>query len=122
VDILAAEEVSNLAEFPLPAEQGCRLVGEVVRATCKRLERWKVGGEIRVEQLVDPLRFEEITQPVVAEIEKLGPRGKGAAGQLLHRLRQENLAAMSGRQEPGEAIQGSREVVAARVRFGLPGM
>ena len=72
------------------------MVGEVVGAACKRLERGKVGGQIRVEQLVDPLRLEQIAQPVVAQIEKVGPCGKGAAGQLLHRLRQKDLASMSG--------------------------
>ncbi|MCD6034105.1 MAG: hypothetical protein K0S78_6291 [Thermomicrobiales bacterium] len=96
VNIFAVEEILNLSKLPLPAEQGCRLKGEVVRAACKRLERGKVSGEIRVEQLIDPLRLEQIAQPVVAQIEKVGPCGKGVAGQLLHRLRQQNLAAMSG--------------------------
>ena len=72
------------------------MVGKVVRMPLERPEGRKIRWQSRMNELEHALRLQQIAQPVVAEIEKLGPCGKGATGQLLHRLRQENLAAMSG--------------------------
>ena len=75
-----------------------------------------------MQQLEDPLRLQQIAQPVLAQIAQLGSGGQGAAGQLLDRLGQEDLATVPGGQEPGQPVERSGQVVAPLVRHRLPGM
>ena len=48
---------------PAPGPAGRRLVGEVVRVDDEGEGR-KLGREIRVQELIDPLRLEQVAQPV----------------------------------------------------------
>ena len=75
-----------------------------------------------MDQLEDPLRLQQISQPVLAEVAKVGPGRKSATGQLLDGLGEENLSTISCRQEPREPIERGRKVVAACIRGGLPRM
>ena len=47
-----------------------------------------------MQQLIDPLRLEEIPQAVLAQVAQLSAVWKSAAGQLLNRLGQQDLAAV----------------------------
>jgi hypothetical protein len=86
LDILPPQEGVNLTELPLSTKQRCRLVVQIVQVARKRYEGRKVSGEIRVHELVDPLRLEQIAQPMFAEISEFGAGGKRIPSQLLNRL------------------------------------
>ena len=53
-----------------------------------------------MDELKHLLRLQQVAQLVFSQIAKLGLRWEGAAGQLLHRLRQEDLASVTGSEEP----------------------
>ena len=73
-----------------------------------------------MQQLVYPLRLQQVAQSVLAEIPHGGAGRQGVAGKQLGRRGEENLPAMAGGQQPGEAVERGREVIAALVRLGLP--
>ena len=80
MDILATEEVSNLAELPLSTEQGCGLPGEVVGVALKRFESREIGGQVRMNKLEDPLRVKQVAQPVLTQVAQFGVLREGRRG------------------------------------------
>jgi hypothetical protein len=60
VDFVTAEEVFDLTELPLPAEQGRGLTKEVVWVAFERPEGGKIGRKVRMNELKYSLRIEQI--------------------------------------------------------------
>ena len=75
-----------------------------------------------MQQLEDPLRLQQIAQPVLPQIPQLGPRGQGTTGQLLDGLGEQDLPAMASCQQPREPVQRGRQVVPPRIRRGFSRM
>ncbi|HSU83289.1 MAG TPA: hypothetical protein VLR69_12780 [Thermoanaerobaculia bacterium] len=75
-----------------------------------------------MKQLVNRLWLEQIAQAVLAQVAQGRAWGEGVARQELDRRREENLLAMASGHQPGEAVEGGREVVAVLVWDGFSGM
>jgi hypothetical protein len=75
-----------------------------------------------VQELIDVLWLQQITQPVFTHVTQLAVGGKGPTAQLLHRLAEKNLTTMPGGQETRETVEGGREIVTMLIRLGFPGM
>ena len=67
-DVFTIEEVNDPSNLLLATEKRRQLHREVVRAGGQTPNRREVGGQVRVEQLEDPLRFVEIAQRMLAEV------------------------------------------------------
>ena len=75
-----------------------------------------------MKELEDVLRFQQVPQSVLAQVTQLNVWWKGAPGKLPHRMRQDDLAAMSRCQQPGEPVEGSREIVTAGIGLRFASM
>src|SRR5581483_4089475 len=93
-------------------EQHRWLDRQVVRASVKRPERWKLGGQVRAGELVDAVRADEILQAVLAEIDKLHAVREAVADQMVRRFREQDLAAVAGAQHPRRPVQRRPEIIA----------
>ncbi len=71
--------------------------------------------------LEEALRPAEVLQAMVAEVAKRGRRGKAAIDALGGRARQQDLAAVTDRHDPGRPVHGGPEVVPT-ARLGLAGV
>ena len=89
-----AEQRADLCHLALATQEGRRLTRQVVGPGLERLQGRELIGQVRVQQLEDPLRLQQIAQPVLAQVAQLRRRGQGAAGQLLHRLGEQDLPAV----------------------------
>ena len=72
-----------------------------------------------MQQLIDVLWVEQIAQPMLAQVPQFHAGRKGATGKLLHRLGEEDLPAVTRREEPREAVQRRSKVVTVLVRRGI---
>src|SRR5688500_9370007 len=114
VNILTLEKVGNLTEFPFATQQRRRLTEEVVRTRLQRPEGWKLDRQVRMSELIDPLRLEQVAQPMVTEVSEFDPSWKGTASELLDRLRQQDLSTVSSREESCEPVERRSQVITAR--------
>ena len=79
----------------------------------------EVGREVGVVQLKDPLRFQQITESMLAQIAKVCTGGKVTTDQLLDRLTEEDLSPMCRGQQAGQAVERRSRVITGRVGGGL---
>jgi hypothetical protein len=75
-----------------------------------------------VQELENALRFEKVAQPMLAQVTQLDLLWEHAAGKLLDRLREEDLAAVAHREEARQPVEKSGEIVAAVVRNRVNGV
>ena len=73
-----------------------------------------------MEELKDLLRLEQVAQPVLAQIPELWLPRQGAPGQLLDRLREEDLSTRTGGEQTRQAVEGRGQVVARRSGVASP--
>ena len=74
-----------------------------------------------MDQSKYPLWALQITQADLSQIAETGARWEIVLGQLLHRLRQQDLATLGHPEKPGESVEGRREIVIV-LRVRLPGV
>ena len=74
-----------------------------------------------MDELEDPLRLREVLQPVVAQVTESRALGQALPGELGDERREQDLASVPGRHDPGRAIHG-RAVVVAAPWLGLAGV
>ena len=72
------EQDLHLRHLPLAADEAGQLERQVVGARVERPERREVGRQVRREQLEDPLRADEVLQPVLAQVAQRDPGGKAS--------------------------------------------
>jgi hypothetical protein len=77
--------------------------------------------QVRVAELEDRLAAGEVLEAVLAQRLDAGERRQVVATQIVHRFRQQRLAAVPRRQQPRDAIEGRAEVVAVAL-FDGPGV
>ena len=115
----AFEEPADLLDLLLATDKRRELDRQVVPAPIKAVQRRELMREVRVQELIDPLRLQQIPQPVFPQVPQLAPLGQRPPGQLLDGLGEENLAPMTRRHQPREPVQRGRQVVPARIRRGV---
>jgi hypothetical protein len=107
------QQALQFPQFRVTTEQRGRLGGQVVRAAVQGVERREVAGQIRGHQLVDPLRPYQIAQLALAAIAQFDPFRQSGAGP--HAFGgapgQQDLAAVSGVEQSGDAVQGRAEEI-----------
>jgi hypothetical protein len=94
LSVVTPQQVDDVRHLLLSTEEGSRLAGEVLRSGVHGSEGRKVSRQVGMHQLEDVLGLQQIAQSVLAEVAQFGPRRQRAAGQLLDRLRKENLSTM----------------------------
>ena len=67
-DVIPTKELNDPAHLMLSPEEGRRLHGQVVWSGRERPDRREVGRQIGMEQLKDPLRLQQVTQPVFTQV------------------------------------------------------
>ena len=75
-------------------------------------ERRKAVRQVRVLDLEDVLGLEEVLEPAQPEVSQRHARPEPAADERRGRRRQQDLAAVPGRSQAGDAVHGGPEVVA----------
>ena len=120
-DVVAAQQLEDLRELLLPADQRRRLHGEVRRPVLERARRRELGVEPVDHELREPLRPGQILEPVLAEISHRDALGQLVLHELARRLREQHLPAVAGRADSS----GARHVeadVAGRGQSGVAGV
>src|SRR5205085_12224556 len=73
---------------------------------------WRiVGRQVRADKLKDPLGRIQIFEAILSQIEQADALWQRVASQLLSGAREQNLAAVSGVQQPGDAVERRAEVI-----------
>ena len=83
-------------------------------------KRCEVRVEIRVEQLIDALQTFQISQLMLTEVLEV-QHAEVVADELGGGGRNQNLAAMAGREQSSAAVEGLAEIVAASL-VGVAGV
>ena len=107
----AQKPPSDVLHLPLAPNERGGLHGQVVRAALERPQGTEIGGQIRRQELKDALGADEILQAMFPEIPQLRTHRQLITHQLLGRQREEGLAPVPRRQEPGDPVEGRAEVV-----------
>ena len=74
-------------------------------------KRREIGGQSRVNELEDPLRLGQVPELVLPQFDQRGPTGK-VFDSFRCSLRDEHLASVPGRHQPGDPVHRGTEVVA----------
>ena len=100
------------------ANKGRGLNRQVLGAVIQRRERWKVGGQIRRDELKQVLQVCQTFHAMLAHVAQGHIGGQIAAHDVGHFPRQQNLAAMAGGHDPRDPIErvGGAVIVALRHR------
>ena len=98
-----------------------RQVRQVVWKRVERAQRREVVREAGRDELVHALGTSKVPQAMLPQIAQTRLRGEIAEHQIGRRARDEDLAAVSDRQQPGDAIHGGAEIVAVPL-VGRAGM
>ena len=114
--------MDHLGHLPLATKERGGLAEQVVRAGIQRPERREGVGQVRVQELEDPLRLERVTKPVLPEVAQGAALGERVPGELPDRMGEEHLAAVASRQEPEQPVDGGHEIIAPVVRLSFSGM
>ena len=109
------DELTQLLDLSLAAEERRRLGGKVRRPVVERSKWRELGGQAVDDELVETLRLAEILEAMEAEVREREAR-PAAVEELARRLRDEHLAAVGRRADPCAAVDAEADVPAvARV-------
>jgi hypothetical protein len=108
----ARQQAPQLVDLALPADEARRLERQVVGQELQRAERREVARQPRVQQLIDLLRPLQVLETGLAQVPQRGSVREAVAHQVVDRLREEGLAPVADREQPGGAVQDRTEVVA----------
>ena len=114
----AREQALYFRHLALPADKAGELDGEIIRDAFERAERGKLGGQIGGEELVEMLGAGEVAEAVFAEMAELHAVREEVANELLGGEREQDLAAVRGGEDAGDAIEGLAEIVAIALLGG----
>ena len=117
-DIVVVEALADRLELGVAADERRRLGREVVRPEVERGEWRELRRQDRVRDLEDPLRPSQVLESMLTQIAQRDAVRQLAADERRGRVRQQDLAAMTGRHDPRRPIDGGPEVIAA-ARLGL---
>jgi hypothetical protein len=107
----SCQEPLDLGGFLVATDERRDLLREVVGRPFERAQRGKVGPELRMHELIDPLGHRQILEPHGAEVAQRA-RGRQLPEHAIgHRLRHEDLTAVSGPHDPRRPVDGAAEVV-----------
>ena len=109
-DIGTAQELDDLRQLALSADQRRRLGRKVGRPVLERCERRKLALEAFRHELEDPLRPAQVLQPMLAEIAEGELLWEIVLDELSRRLRDEHLAAVACRGNAGAAVDVHSDV------------
>jgi hypothetical protein len=85
-------------------------------------ERWEVGWEISMSELVDEFWLGQVAQPELAQPLQPEPAAQTAQHQVACGLRDQHLPAVPGRLHPGTPVDRRMVNAVAAGRPGLPGV
>ena len=105
----------------LTTDEGGRRGGEVGRMPGQAEQRRELVRQPWCDHLKDLFRLLQIPQAVGAERAQADAGRQGTSDQPLDDLRQQDLGAVPGRQQAGQPVERSGEVIAV-ARDGFPGM
>ncbi len=86
---------------------------QVARHRVEGPQRREVAAEVGRGQLVQVLRAGDVGQTVLPEVEQAGALGEEVAHQLRRHQREQHLAAVAGRHDPGRSVHPRSVVVVA---------
>ena len=109
----ALQQVAELAQLRLAADESGQRVRKVVPALLQRRQRRKLDRVMKVSELEDMLRANQVLQPVQAEVDQLHTRRPLVGQQLLSSPRQHHLARVADGEQTGTAVQRGAVVMAA---------
>ena len=93
-----------------------------MRRTVKGAQRREGRAQVRVDQLPHVFRTRQVTQPGDSKTDQPEIRRQIIGDQRRSRLRDQDLAAMATRPQPGAADHGSPDIVAVVAWLRLPGV
>ena len=70
--VVTPQQVDDLSHLLLPTQERGRLAGEVLRSGVHGSEGRKVSRQVGMDQVVHPLRLQQIAQPVLPEVAQFG--------------------------------------------------
>jgi hypothetical protein len=100
----SSKERDDICQFLLPADHDRRLRGEVRRSVVERRKRWKLAAKPLCEELEDSLRLCQVLQPMLAQVAQSEPLRQFSLHELARGLRDEHLAAVTGRGDPSPPV------------------
>ena len=109
---LAFERSPDQPQLALATHERGQLRREV-RPRRRGPERQRLVGEAGRDQLVDPLGPLDVAQAVLTPVHQRDARRQLAGHELVRRRRDEHLAAVPDREQPGDPVEGGPEVVPA---------
>jgi hypothetical protein len=110
---VAAEELLDPSDVPLPADEA-RALGREVGGRLQGADRWELRGKHLDGHLEDALGVGEVLQAVLAQVPKADTRGEGSGpDQLGGGAREQDLAPMTGRGDAGGPVDVDADVVVA---------
>src|SRR5207302_11231224 len=89
------------------------LLAPLERPDGGRLQRWKLGAKARGDQLVNPVGFIEILEPVFSEVAQGYVRQRVVPEELPRRLRDQHVAAVPGGGNASGAVDAEADVALA---------
>ena len=119
--IVAPQAPAEVFELPLAADQRRRLCWQVRRSQVEGVQRREVLGEAGRDHLEDPVRLQEVLQPVRAEIAKRDVVERLLLEQLARRLRNKRLTAVTRRADARGAVNADPHIAVWR-RLRLTGV
>ena len=118
---VSASRSARLLELRRPTHEGGQLTRQVVRPVLERAQGGELGRQVGCAGLEEALGVGEVLQPVVSEVPEHGIGERRPAQQVMGGRREEDLAPMAGRADPGRAmhVQAHDHLVRAQ---RLPGV
>jgi hypothetical protein len=112
------QQVADRGELRLAAEERRGLRRQVVRPVAERRKRREIARERGMDELEEVLRPRKVLQSMLSQVAHAGLRRQPFPGQLGGERRQQHLASVGGRHDPGRAIhRGAVEVARSSLRF-----
>jgi hypothetical protein len=117
-DVVVVEALADRLELGVAADERRRLGREVVRPEVERGQRRELRRQVRVRDLEDALRPAQVLESMLTQVAQRDAARQPATDERGGRVRQQDLAAVTGRHDPRRPVDGGPEVVAT-ARLGL---